>query len=198
MPIIGTETSPLSAQQLVNEAWDYYRNLGDQWIQLASTTIGELDSVHVEPISFNVVYDVDDFLPTFVRPDRPTAPVVDTITPIAVETPELDAIAIRELGDAPEEPDFDALGPYNPPAPPSDPVPNAPADIVPVLDEIVMPERPDYVLPELPTLFDLNLPEVPTITRCSSRLPTPSMLPRMCCNAMLSQMIRSPVCQRCS
>lgn len=160
---IGGTTGPDDAAALVNEAWDYYRGLGDEWINLSRTTIADLTSVHIQPISVSVNYDVDSFLPAFRRPDRPEAPEFGTITPNTTNVPTLDGIAVRVLGDAPAEPDFSGLV-YSPPTAPNQAMPTAPNDVLPVLDAIVVPARPDYVLPAVPTLFDLDLPTVPVIT----------------------------------
>lgn len=162
MPIDDSNT-PMNAYGLVNEAWDYYREIGNSWLVMAGTAITDLGSVHVEPISFSVDYNIDSFLGGFVRPVKPTVPTFNTITPSLPEAPVLDDVDVRLLGDAPAEPDFTTYMNYAPPSPPTQPVPVAPSDVMPTLDAIVIPDRPDYVLPDLPTLYDLNLPVPPVI-----------------------------------
>ena len=159
-----TETSPLSAQELVNEAWDFYRELGNSWLEQASTTIADLTSIQVTPLSFSVDYNVDSFLPTFVRPTAPDRPVFGTIVANTPPAPTLDEVTIRALGAAPVQPNLDAYLNYAPPAPPTDPMPRAPGDVTPALDAITIEARPDYTLPVLPSLYDLDLPVVPVIT----------------------------------
>lgn len=154
---------PLSTRELVNQAWDYYRGVGNGWIEKASQTLGDLSSVQVEPISFSVTYNAGDWLPQFNRPQRPADPTVPAVVSVTPTPPDLDPVAIRALGDAPVEPDFSGIA-YAPPNAPNVPLPAAPTGITPVLDPVLVPDRPDYVLPAVPTLFDLNLPDVPVIT----------------------------------
>jgi hypothetical protein len=165
MPVlIGDTTGPLSAQGIVNEAWDYYRNLGDQWINLTTQAITDLTAIQIQPINFNVRFDVDSYLPTFSRPTRPTTPTVAPIAAESVPAPDLDTIVVRAVGDAPEEPDFSNFPTYAPPIRPSTPLPTPPVDVDPDLEAIVVADRPDYVLPAVPTLQDLDLPTFDAIT----------------------------------
>lgn len=159
----NTETSPLTAQELVNEAWDYYRELGNGWITQASQAINDFTSLQIQPIAFSVNYDVDSFLPQFVRPTKPDEPTFMTIVPRDVNAPVLDDVFLRVLGDAPEDPDLSAYLTYAPPAPPNAAMPVSPGDVSPVLAPIVIPDRPVYVLPTVPTLYDLDLPVAPNI-----------------------------------
>lgn len=160
--ISGAGSGPAGAAELVNEAWDHYRNLGDGWIAQSRTALAELSSVHIQPISVSVSYDVASFLPAFQRPTRPSPPAFGTVTPNLPGVPALDAVALRALGEAPAEPDFSGLA-YAPPAPPNQAMPLPPRDFMPVLDAILVPDRPEYALPVVPTLFDLALPSVPVI-----------------------------------
>lgn len=154
---------PQSARELVNEAWDYYRGLGNDWIEKASQAIGDLSSVQVQPISFSVNYNPGDWLPHFQRPQRPEDPDVPAVVSVTPTPPDLDPVTMRALGEAPAEPDFSGIA-YAPPTRPNAPLPTAPTGITPTLDPVLVPDRPDYVLPDVPTLFDLNLPDVPVIT----------------------------------
>lgn len=150
------------ATTLVFDGWTKYQALGDSWILQASNAIAELDTIQIEPISFDVEFDVDAFAPTFVRPVRPVAPDLDAVdTP---DVPELDEVTTRDIGDAPVAPDLSGYTEFQPPSPPTQPIPTAPSDLQPVLVDITVPERPDYALPAVPTLFELSLPEVPVIT----------------------------------
>lgn len=158
-----SDVGPDSAADLVNQAWDYYRGLGNQWIEMSRTAIGDLTNITVEPISFSVDYNAGQWNPQFIRPTRPTSPTVAAVINTTPETPTLDPIAMRTLGDAPVEPDFASLTQYAPPAPPTAPLPTSPLGFMPVLDEIIVPDSPDYVLPELPTLYALDLPDTPAI-----------------------------------
>lgn len=165
MAFIGgiTNPGPQDAYGLVNEAWDHYRNLGDNWIAQSRTAIANLDSIHVEPINFSVDYNVESWLPQFIRPLKPTTPTFGAVTFSPPALPTLDPVAMRDLGDAPAEPDFSSMAQYAPPAPPNMAVPQAPSDVVPVLDPVVVPLAPDYVLPEVPTFYALDLPATPVI-----------------------------------
>jgi hypothetical protein len=154
-----------NAYGLVNDAVAYYRGLSESWIELTRNAIADLDSINVEPINFSVDYNVNTWLPAFQRPIAPDDPNLPAVIPVEPVPPVLDTITVRDIGAAPDEPDFSSLALYVPPAPPTDPMPTAPnaADITPQLDDVVVPLPPDYVLPELPTLFSLNLPDAPNI-----------------------------------
>ena len=68
---------------------------------------------------------------------------------------------IDDAGPAPNEP---TLQPYIPPA--GEPVNTAIAPDPRVdLEDIVVPEMDAYTLPDLPTLYELDLPDVPRRTR---------------------------------
>lgn len=165
MAITGIDNSagPGNAYDLVNEAWDKYQGQGDKWVLKASESLDDLTALHIEPITFSVDYNVDAFLPRFIRPTKPTAPSFGKISFDAPQAPSLDAVGVPDIGPAPAEPDFDSLTAYAPPQAPTEPLPTAPADVTPVLDPIDAPDRPVYTLPEVPTLYALNLPETPTI-----------------------------------
>lgn len=148
---------------LVFDGWNFYRDLGNSWVQQTQNAISDLDQVYVEPISISVDYNVGTFAPTFTRPPRPDDLDPSPVTPVTPDDPTLDPIVMRELGDAPAEPD---LAPYTGlamPNTPSEPVPTAPL-IDTTLDEIVVPERRAYTAPELPELYALTLPEAEPIT----------------------------------
>lgn len=166
MAITGIENGvgPDSAAELVNEAWDYYRNLGNTWVAQASQAIGDLSSVQIQPISFSVDYTLPAWAPQFVRPTKPTTPTFGQITFDAPQAPTLDAVAVPDVGLAPAEPDFDSMARYAPPSAPTQPMPAAPTDVLPVLEDITVALPPDYVLPELPDMYALQLPAVPSIT----------------------------------
>lgn len=158
-----SENGPLGAVELVNLAWDKYDARTENWIGLATTAIGDLSSVQIQPINFSVNYNPDTFLPRFVRPTRPQAPVTQPINVQTYTAPDLESVVLEDIGPAPTMPDFSSLV-YAPPAPPNQAAPTAPSNVQPVLDPVEIAARPDYVLPEVPTLFDLQLPVVPVIT----------------------------------
>jgi ribosomal protein L18E len=155
--------SPLSAGELVNQAWNYYREIGADWLTQASETIADLSSVHITPISFSVNYNVDSFLPAFDKPVAPNKPTLPVIAPKEVTVPELDEVTLRVLGDAPAEPDFSNIT-YLPPARPTQAPPTPPTGTDPVLEVIPIPTRPATSLPDVPTLRDLGVVEVAAIT----------------------------------
>jgi polyisoprenoid-binding protein YceI len=155
--------SPLGAAGLVNEAWDYYRELGAEWLNMTTTAIASLDSVHIDPISFSVNFNLDNFVQQFVRPTKPTRPTFATVAPQDVPAPELDDIHIRVLGDAPEEPAALSQVAYNVPPAPTTPLPTAPPNTTPVLVDIDVPTRPAMPLPVVPTLLELVGVEVEPI-----------------------------------
>jgi hypothetical protein len=166
LPVIATPhgTSPLSAVELVNEAWLKYGARGDEWILLASQTISDLGSVHVTPMTFTVNFDIESFLPSYVAPSVPTPGALPAVLPQQVDPPTLAEVELRALGEAPAEPDIGGLI-FAPPSPPTTPPPTVPTTTV-VLDEIVVPDRPAGldVLPDVPTLEELGIVVVPTIT----------------------------------
>ena len=163
MPLIGAPTGDMNAVGLVNSAWNYYRDLGNSWIEQASEAIGDLSDVQVTPLNFTVTYNPESFFPTFVRPDSPTAPTFGTISVDTPGVPTLNPITLQDLGDAPVAPDLSSVL-YQPPSPPTQAAPTPPSDATATLDEIVLPTRPTYTVPELPTLYTLTLPEFPVIT----------------------------------
>jgi hypothetical protein len=149
---------------VVVDAYNKYGAKGDEWLLKASNALDELDQVYVEPISFNVDYNIGAFAPRFTRPDRPDDPEVSAIVVDTPDQPDLDPVAVRTLGEAPTEPDLTAYLDYHPPAAPTTPVPTRPSDINVVLDPIDVAARPDYVLPTRPDLYELVLTDFEPIT----------------------------------
>jgi hypothetical protein len=165
--IAPLNTSPLTAVELVNQAWDYYRTLGQEWLFEAKNAISDLSSVQVEPISFTVNYHIESFLPSFVAPTVPTPAALPTVTPREVLEPHLEDVALRELGEAPAEPDLSGFTPLLP-APPTETLPNPPpaSAVNPPLEDIDVAVRPEGLddLPLVPTLEELNIITVEAIT----------------------------------
>lgn len=163
MAINATGYPAADAGALVVDGYNNYTEIGEDWADEARAALSAIDNFSVTPISFGASFNIADWNTSFVRPTKPEAPAVPSVSPTAVPLPDLDPIALQLLGEAPAEPNLEALLAYAPPAPPTAAAPTEPANTTVVLDPIVVPDAPDYVLPEVPTLFDLNLPDVPDI-----------------------------------
>lgn len=151
-----------AATNLVGAAYDKYTEYATQAYNLATGAINSLDHFNVAPVQFGVTYNLDAALLAYQRPTPPPLP---------------SDLSYRDPGQVPEAPavvaptvTFDSA-----PAAPSNPAPTlrdftepgeltaqAPTDQV-SLQAVPIAVRPDYVLPAVPTLAELDLPEVPTI-----------------------------------
>lgn len=155
---------PLSAAELVTQAANLYEERTERWIGEITQTLHALDAaLQIQPVNFTVTYNPEGFLPRFERPERPTLPAFPQVTVAERDVPDLEPVALRELGEAPAEPDLSPYLDTAPPTPPNAPMPTAPADIDVVLDPITMPDRPAFVLPTKAELYALDLPEVPEL-----------------------------------
>lgn len=152
-----------SADTLVGLAHDKFMDLGVQTYKLAVQNLDGLNDINLAPYEFNVSFDYADPQATFQRPEKPTI--------------DMSQLAFRDpgvsIGEAPTfnpthvsieaPPEMDAEVPtlnFGPrPGSPTIPLPLEPADPA----AIVMPVAPDYELPPVPTLQQLNLPDVPEI-----------------------------------
>lgn len=164
MPITPDGNVFDNTTNIVYDGWNHFRSLGDSWVTQTRSAIIDLDKIYVDPINFSVDFNVDAYAPRFMPPTKPADLVVSNLSVSTPLVPTLDAITLREIGDAPVDPDLSTYIDYAPPSAPTTPLPIAPTDYMPVMDTIVVPDRPTYVLPELPTLYALNLPTVPVIT----------------------------------
>lgn len=163
MPTESTGGQLQSPRDFVQDGWDWFRELGIQWITLSQQALGDLTTFDVTPIEFDTAFDLIVDYGTFARPLVPTVPDLGEVDVVVPDLPVVTDIALRELGDAPAEPDFGGLV-YAPPAPPEDAMPIAPTDLEPTLETITLPAAPDDDIPELPTLYTLALPDVPELT----------------------------------
>lgn len=152
------------ANAVVVDAYTVSGARADDLLTKVYDALADLNTIQVSPITFSVDYHLENFLPTFVRPARPDEPVFPVINPQELDTPSLADVSMRDIGEAPAEPDFSTFYNYAPPLPPSDPAPVAPTGITPVLDPFESPDRPVYDIPSVPTLYSLNLPVPPTVT----------------------------------
>lgn len=164
LPIHSVGYTAADARAVVVDGYNRANELGDLLLTQTLTALQNLNYVQLAPMTISVTYDTDSFLPTFQRPERPAEPPFPEIAPRALEVPVLHDVVMRDVGDAPAEPNLDAYADYAPPAPPTTAVPVAPTGVTPVLDPIDVPDRPIYSLPDVPTLLELNLPDAPAIS----------------------------------
>lgn len=151
------------AVMYVGSAHDKFMDLGVKTYNLAVANLDGLNDIVLAPYEFNVSFDYADPQATF---NRPLKPVID-MSQLEFRDPGLDVGAAPEFTPGnisiPEAPVLDAVAPtltFGPrPNSPTEPLPTEPADAV----AIVMPVAPDYVLPAVPTLQQLQLPDVPNV-----------------------------------
>lgn len=154
----------VTPRDFVQAGWDWFKTIGNSWVEEAKTELDNLGSFVIQPIVFDPsVTPLDITYAEFQAPVAPVVPDLGTIEVVIPPAPAVAPITVPALGDAPPEPDFTGLT-YAMPTPPSDPVPTLDADINPVLDDIQVPDAPVYDLPVAPTLYALNLPATPDIT----------------------------------
>lgn len=151
------------AEAIVRDAADLYEDRTEAYITAMQAAVTNLGDVRLEPYNLTVNYNIEPWLPNFVRPTRPTTPTFRTVEVDTPEAPTLEAIEMRELGDAPVEPDLTPYLTYQPPSQPNVAFPTAPSGVNPVLDPIIVPDRPDFTLPDVPVLFDIQIPDMPQI-----------------------------------
>lgn len=151
------------AEVLVDQAHVKFMDQGTRTYNLAVSNLNALNEITMEPFEFNVSFDYADPQATFNRPPRPdlddsALEFRDPNIPIG-PAPNFTA---RDLSfsDAPDinipEPVMNLPGK---PAAPNVAMPTAPADPI----DINMPLPPDYELPPVPTMMDLQLPDVPDV-----------------------------------
>ncbi len=150
-------------RDFVQSGWDYFRTLAGTWITLSQQAVGQLTNLDIVPISFDdAALDLTVDYGTFLRPVKPDAPTLGEISTDIPSAPTLAPIILPTLAVAPVEPNFENLV-YVQPAAPDRAIPTAPDDLYIDLEPIVIPEMDAYTLPTLPTLYSLDLPEVPDI-----------------------------------
>lgn len=157
MPITGPANA-LDTAQLVVDAAARYQTLGDNWITLTTQALGDLSNIQIQPLTFDVNYQIGNILPGFIPPPRPTVPAFPAVGANVPAPPTLETITLRTLGDAPAEPDFAHLPQYAPPTPPTAPAPVAPPDTPLGLVDIIIPPLPTYLQPQRPDMFPITIP----------------------------------------
>lgn len=150
-------------RDFVQSGWEWVQTKGGDFITLSQQAVGDLSAFRLTPIQFDATLDLNVDYGTFVRPVAPVVPDLGTVDVPLPTAPTITPVSVRELGDAPAEPDFANLV-YAPPAAPAVPMPTLPSDLNPVLDVVTVPDAPTFALPAHPTLYALNLPEPPSIT----------------------------------
>lgn len=149
-------------RDFVQSGWDYFRNLGGEWIELSQQALGDLTELQPLPMTFDVPVDLQIEYGTFVRPTAPSLPALPDVEVAMPTAPTLAAVTVRDIDDAPAEPDFSGLV-YSKPAAPNAPLPTRPTDSDPVLEAIVIPDAPVVVLPDDPVLHTITLQEIPDL-----------------------------------
>lgn len=147
----------------VNGGYSTFMSLAPRAFNEAQRYAEQLTRIDINPIEFDVSFNLTHQLTPFQRPERPTldatafdfridttlpaAPTFSSNTPAVTPVPEADLTApTLFFGDRPSTPSV--AEPIAPPRPAA----------------LVIPDAPDYVLPPLPTFEQLNLPTVPNIT----------------------------------
>ena len=145
---------------VVQEGWGFFRGLSAQTYQIAVEALSDLQSFSVMAVPTSVVFDVGESVSGFAEPPRPVIEIDDFEDVERPPDPDInEPRLIDDAGPAPNEP---TLQPYIPPA--GEPVNTAIAPDPRVdLEDIVVPEMDAYTLPDLPTLYELDLPDVPVI-----------------------------------
>lgn len=151
-----------AAYSLVGIAQEKFMNLGDDLYRLTVDNMNSLDTTVLNPVDFNVNFNFDGQLSAFQRPLAPTLSIADfqfrtpgDIAPapdFQANTPSIDSSP--EFSDAPPVFSFAAK-----PSRPNITAPLAPA----VNTDLTIPDEPEYTLPAVPTLRELQLPDLPDI-----------------------------------
>lgn len=156
----GTLTSP---QDFVADGWYTFKDIALDAIAAANDAANRVAQFTTSPIEFTVSFDDVPIGNTLTLPAPPTAPDITFNGPTipAYSGSGVDTTII--LPDAPDAPDFSGLGAIEPPS-------NTPGDFLvpaptrPDVDlSVSFPAAPALTLPAAPTLFDLALPDAPTV-----------------------------------
>lgn len=150
------------AEVLVGAAHANFFQLAQQTYNLAVTNMNGLQNITLLPIEFTASFDYDGALSGFQRPARPdfdTAGLEFRDPGSASEAPAF--VASPVVLDAAPSLDIDlpVLAYVPRPDAPNVPLPARPTGFI----DIDVPLPPDYVLPAVPTLFELQLPDVPVV-----------------------------------
>lgn len=142
--------------------YETFMNLAPRTFDAAVEQARRLTSIKIAPVSFNADFNFTDQLTPFVRPPRPVLDAQRFIfnPPEDVPSPPSFQAGEVQLDEAPTYNIADPVLSYG--ARPETPIVAVP--VPPVRpDEIVVPDAPSYTLPPVPTLVELNLPQVPNI-----------------------------------
>lgn len=152
------------ATMYVGSAHDKFMQLGTSTYNLAVGNLYGLGDIAAEPMSFNVSFDYPGAQDEF---NRPEPPVLD-MSALNFRDPGLSISAPPDYTPGtlsiPEAPVLDVVAPTltfgTRPDSPNVAIPTEPSDML----AIVMPVAPNYVLPPVPTMAQLQLPDLPGIT----------------------------------
>lgn len=164
MPILTNNGGTLSSpSDFVADGWYLFKDIALDAIAAANDAANRVAQYTVSPEAFTVSFDDIPIGNTLTLPPPPTAPTIQfngPSIPAFVDTGVDTTITLPPQPDAPDFSGLDTLAiPDNAPGDFA-----VPAPIRPDVDlTVVFPDAPELVLPAAPTLFDLNLPDAPTI-----------------------------------
>lgn len=170
----------IAASEVVVEQFDFFTDKVNTYLNAADTFTQTLADYTINPVEIqSVVWDIDA---GFIPYEKPTDP--DDFVPPDPEFSGSEPVA-PQVGDI-DTSGLDNLQPPNVTAPdappiliPQPPVVSLPSDPgpAPVLDDVTIPIYEGGPLPEVPTLYELDLPDAPTIIIDDLEVERPNFIP---------------------
>lgn len=165
------------ASEVVVEQFDFFTDLVNEYLNAANNFSQILENYSITPVDIQpIVWDENAGFTPF---EQPTAPL-DFVAPddkfgeTAPTSPNIGNISMADV----QAPNL-TLPPAPPiliPPPPIVTLPSIP-DGPPILEDVPIPEYEGAPLPEVPTLIELNLPEVPDINIDDLVIERPEFIP---------------------
>lgn len=147
---------------IVEDGYSRYVEQGNSWIGQTSAVISALGALNIEPMRFGFDYDLTSIEQAFVRPTKPGSPSVPAINTAVPDVPALAALILKDIGDAPTDPDLSSLLAWVKPDRPSTPRPDRPNVDVQLID-IDIADRGPIQIPVLRDLLQLGVVDFPAL-----------------------------------
>jgi hypothetical protein len=154
------------ASEIVVEQFEFFTDLVNEYLNAANNFSQILENYSIEPIEIqSITWDVNTGFTPFeapVEPDDfvPPPPQFTGSEPVAPNAGDIDTSGLDAL--QPPNASLPLAPPIHIPPPPIVTLPTIPEG-PPILEDVPIPEYEGQPLPEVPTLIELNLPEVPDI-----------------------------------
>lgn len=167
------------ASDLVPQQFDFFTDLVVEYLNAANQFSQVLENYGITPVEIqSITWDINAGFTPFEQPADPGSfvtplPQFGDAKPTAPTISDIDTSGINVSPPLLTEP---ALPPINIPSAPIVSLPSEPGN-VPVISDVTIPTYEGGPLPDVPTLFDLNLPDVITINIDDLDVERPNFVP---------------------